>query len=479
MIINSIQRNRSCPVPISQRKRIQPSFKRNERTKPMEANQGMTQEQKTWVAVGLTTFIALAIGLIAWACSKGKKKNETRTPKIKSAESQKVEMKPKTNEASKTVDKTKFTPQKQVKELENKMQKHFVNVSLKQYNPKWDMVKTIPNVLADFEPKNDFSLYEQMVLVPQLLGRKQQLYTDKLLSSTNLYELHDCHDGNQEARLVKGIKYRDHYEDKPNGEKGLPTLEKEADVYARENSKEKETFVEYLKLRSEYFDKDNEFDVVRSEVLKDPSDDVVDVETLRLSILASNTRQFLYSDESVEEPHNMTSFVQPLIIANYSAKMLEEFKPKKENLSENEKKYFEYMNKFGKFWHEKLKEEASEKLPNFAKIITGDVEAPKCYTKGQEEVYDKRYIFVTNSQQHTKLSDILSSGAKSKWDDVMEKNEVIEYRGREITLPSLKDNIIKLEGKFVSLKNAVDKNDYSAQSNLKSEISKLIPEVLV
>ena len=146
-------------------------------------------------------------------------------------------MKPKTNEASKTVDKTKFTPQKQVKELENKMQKHFVNVSLKQYNPKWDMVKTIPNVLADFEPKNDFSLYEQMVLVPQLLGRKQQLYTDKLLSSTNLYELHDCHDGNQEARLVKGIKYRDHYEDKPNGEKGLPTLEKEADVYARENSK--------------------------------------------------------------------------------------------------------------------------------------------------------------------------------------------------------------------------------------------------
>ena len=45
--------------------------------------------------------------------------------------------------------------------------------------------------------------------------------------------------------------------------------------------------------------------------------------------------------------------------------------------------------------------------------------------------------------------------------------------------PMEKDNIIKLEGKFVSLKNAVDKNDYSAQSNLKSEISKLIPEVLV
>ncbi|UKI41966.1 MAG: hypothetical protein L6V95_02870 [Candidatus Melainabacteria bacterium] len=64
------------------------------------------------------------------------------------------------------------------------------------------------------------------ILVPQLLGRRQQLYTDKLLSSTNLYELHNCHDGKQEARLVKGIKYKNHYNDKPNGEKGLLTLEK-------------------------------------------------------------------------------------------------------------------------------------------------------------------------------------------------------------------------------------------------------------
>ena len=478
MITSNISVNRACPVYTFkiQKNNQQTSFKGNVSEKQ---NQGMTQEQKTWVAVGLTTFIALAIGLIAWACSKGKKKNETRTPKIKSAESQKVEMKPKTNEASKTVEKTKFTPQKQVKELENKMQKHFVNVSLKQYNPKWDMVKTIPNVLADFEPKNDFSLYEQMVLVPQLLGRKQQLYTDKLLSSTTLYELHNCHDGVQEARLVKGIKYRDHYEDKPNGEKGLPTLEKEADDYADKNAKIKETFVEYLKLRSEYFNKDNEFDVVRSEMLKNPSDDVVDVETLRLHLLANNTRQFLYSDKSVEEPHEMVKFVQPLLIANYTAKMLEEFKPKKENLSENEKKYFEYMNKLGKFWHERLKKEASEKLPNFVKIITGEVDAPKCYTKGQEEVYDKRYIFVTNSQRHTMLSDILSSSAKSKWDNVMEKEEKEVIKGRTFKIPALKETIRTLEGKFVSLKYAVDKNDYSAQSDLKSEISDLTSEVLI
>ncbi len=465
MMITNIQGMRACPHSFLKTKKEQ-SFKGKTITRPLENNQSMTQEQKTWVAVGLTTFIALAIGLIAWACSKGKKKNETRTPKIKSAESQKVEMKPKTNEASKTVDKTKFTPQKQVKELENKMQKHFVNVSLKQYNPKWDMVKTIPNVLADFEPKNDFSLYEQMVLVPQLLGRKQQLYTDKLLSSTNLYELHDCHDGNQEARLVKGIEYKEHYNDKPNGEKGLPTLEKEADVYARENSKEKETFVEYLKLRSEYFDKGNDFDVVRSEMLKNPSDDVVDAETLRLHLLANNTRQFLYSDKSVEEPHEMVKFVQPLLIANYTAKMLEEFKPKKaqKDMTENEKKYFEYMNKLGKFWHEKLKKEASEKLPNFVKIITGEVNAPRCYTKGQEEVYDKRYIFIPNSQQQTKLTDVLS--------DSMSRLYTRNFK-------RLRSKITDLEANFMDLKNAVDKNDYVAKNDAKEEITDLIPEVLV
>ena len=441
MITSNISVNRACPVYTFkiQKNNQQTSFKGNVSEKQ---NQGMTQEQETWLAVGLAVLVSLAIGVIAWACSKGKK----------------------TSEVSKTIDKTQLNPQEQVKDLEKNMQKHFINVSLKQYNPKWEMVKVVPNVAAPFESQNEFQLYEMKTLVPQLLGRKQQLYTDKLLSSTNLYELHDCHDGNQEARLVKGIKYRDHYEDKPNGEKGLPTLEKEADVYARENSKEKETFVEYLKLRSEYFDKDNEFDVVRSEVLKDPSDDVVDAETLRLHLLANNTRQFLYSDESVEEPHNMTSFVQPLIIANYTAKMLEEFKPKKENLSENEKKYFEYMNKLGKFWHERLKKEASEKLPNFVKIITGEVDAPKCYTKGQEEVYDKRYIFVTNSQQHTKLSDVLSDGAKRLFSNQFRR---------------IKDKITSLEGRFIELKQAVDDKDYYIQSDLKSEISDLTSEVLI
>ncbi|UKI41983.1 MAG: hypothetical protein L6V95_02955 [Candidatus Melainabacteria bacterium] len=61
----------------------------------------------------------------------------------------------------------------------------------------------------------------------------------------------------------------------------------------------------------------------------------------------------------------------------------------------------------------------------------------------------------------------------------MEKNEIIEYRGRKVLLPSLKDNIIRLEDRFMELQHAVDYKNYSRQDSLKSEISKLIPEVLV
>ena len=73
MIITNIQGMRACPHSFLKTKRnTQPSFKSNVIAKAQ--NQGMTNEQKTWLAVGLTTLGALAIGLIVWACSKGKKK---------------------------------------------------------------------------------------------------------------------------------------------------------------------------------------------------------------------------------------------------------------------------------------------------------------------------------------------------------------------------------------------------------------------
>ena len=385
MMLTSI-RGGQMPAASSIKKYHQPSFKGNIVEKPAKQDQkeGMTTEQM--LGLGLGVGIALvAIGLIEWACSKKKK--------------------------SKVVENVKLTvQQQQVEDLNDRLEEHFVPVTLKKYNPKWEMIKVVPNVLAPFESKNDFQLYEMKTLVPQLYGRKAQMLENKYIDIEN--EL-----------------------------------------------TEKELFVEYLKLRSEYYEKENEFDVVRSEVLKNPSEDVVDVETLRLHMLANNTFQFLYSDDSVEEPHDMSCFVQPLLIANCAAKILEEFKPKKENLSENEKKYFEYMNKLGKFWHERLKKEASEKLSKFTKIITGEVEAPKCYTKGEAKRDDKRHIFfLYHNRNGFKLLYMLSHEAKAKWREVMDKRSEKEIGDEIYTRTPLDIQIRILEGKFWTLKDAVAYN---------------------
>ena len=77
------------------------------------------------------------------------------------------------------------------------------------------------------------------------------------------------------------------------------------------------------------------------------------------------------------------------------------------------------------------------------------------------------------------LSNVLSDSAKAKWDEVMERDETINYRGRNITLPSIKTQIITFEGKFMALKKAVDENIRYLKYDILDNIEYLIPEVLV
>ena len=497
MITSNISVNRASPVYTFKTKKNnqQPSFKSNVVVKTQ--NQGMTQEQKTWLAVGLTTVAAIAIGLIVWACSKGKKKPTKNVQKTEETHIvQPIEQKKTLKEILKgrnkwyyneldilkprykTVEKMlenggtkKIKFSKDVMDLNKKVQPHFIDMWFKQYNPDWEKVKVVPNVLADFESQNDFSLYEQMVLVPQLLGYKEQWEADKTMEAApdNLY-VHETHHGKGNYRI-------DEYEREYTPE----VKQKIKDIYSQlfEKTSEKEIFIKYLKIRSKYFDKDNEFDVVRSEALKNPSDDVIDAETLRLHMLANYTKEFLYSDESVEEPHNMLNFVYPLLIANYTAKMLEDFKPKKENLSENEKKYFEYMNKLGKFWHEKLNKEASEKLPNFVKMINGEIEKSKCY--GSED-FDPRRLPNLNSRINFNFLKMLSRETKAKWNDGFNKKQ-----GKFIVNDKTYYEKLSLNSYSLDLvENFKDRIWYNIINPAKSEINatnkrikKLIPEVLI
>ena len=475
MITSNLSVNRACPVYTFKTKRNhQPSFKGNVVEKPAKQDQqeGMTKEQKTWLGVGLATITTVAIGLIAWACAKNKSKSKFKKQDIilKKIEYTKPELPLVKMIENGGTNRIKFS--KNVNDINQalKMKQPILNKD----NPNWELVKKLPIVNAPFESQNDFQINEIMTIIPYYVGIMYNKILEK--AGDDFY----YQDNNLEFLTYKNCC-------KPQDEMQLLKIFENSVKLG--NEARKNFLIKYLKERSKYFDKDNEFDVVRSKVLKNPSDDVVDVETLRLYTLANNTRQFLYSDNSVEEPHRMVNFVRPLLNANFSAKMLEEFKPKKENLSENEKKYFEYMNKLGKFWHERLKKEASEKLPKFTKIITGKVEAPKCYKTLLEERYDKRNIFLLDIPIYKsefpladdgkypivmmdKFTDILSDETKAKLDEFVNINKKEE-------ISTLSGMITYLEQSFILLKNRVDYCTYNWYKMLEKEVNQLIPQVLI
>ena len=70
------------------------------------------------------------------------------------------------------------------------------------------------------------------------------------------------------------------------------------------------------------------------------------------------------------------------------------------------------------------------------------------------------------------LSDVLSNGAKAKWDEVMEDDIDIDTTG-------LQTRIIKLEAAFINLKKAIDTNDTQLKMKSEKAINILVGKVLV
>ena len=246
----------------------------------------------------------------------------------------------------------------------------------------------------------------------------------------------------------------------------------------------------YLKERAKHCDSSNRLERIRKAVYENPTEDVLDAEILRLSVLQNNIHQFMYTDKQNEEPRDMLKMVRYQARANFAAKMLSEFQPQRpySQTSRAEDEYFEQMRDFGKSWHDKTKSDYKGSINYMKRLVTGEERQTTGYYASGLFYWPKYFGTGVDGTTHsyknavpdkTKLSDVLSNGTKSKWDNVMEKEEKEVIRGRTFKIPALKETIRTLEGKFVSLKYAVDKNDYSAQSDLKSEISDLTSEVLV
>ena len=240
----------------------------------------------------------------------------------------------------------------------------------------------------------------------------------------------------------------------------------------------------YFMERAKHCDTSNRFERIRKAVYQNPSEDVLDAEILRLSILKNQEKQFTYLDKNIEKPRDMLKMIRYQATGNFAAKMLSEFQPQKpySETSRAEDEYFEEMHNFGKKWYQNTQEWYKGSIEWMERLVlsngrcqnnnTGLFYWPKLFGTGVDGDKHPAKNLVPDK---TMLSDVLSDGAKAKWDKVMEQEEKEVIRGRTFKIPALKETIRTFEGKFIGLKQVVDKKN----SNLKNDIEKLVSEVLI
>ncbi|UKI41981.1 MAG: hypothetical protein L6V95_02945 [Candidatus Melainabacteria bacterium] len=95
----------------------------------------------------------------------------------------------------------------------------------------------------------------------------------------------------------------------------------------------------YFMERAKYCDTSNRLEKVRKTVYENPTEDVLDAEILRLSILKNHEKQYGYLDTENCQPQDMLEMVRYQARANFAAKMLSEFKPQG-YVSEEQKRIF-------------------------------------------------------------------------------------------------------------------------------------------
>ena len=156
-------------------------------------------------------------------------------------------------------------------------------------------------------------------------------------------------------------------------------------VSIEEKKKEiRDKLKQYFMIRADYAEKladrtGNDFERVKAQVYRNPSDDVIDAELLRMSILRNNRLQFLYTDDNIERPRNMMKLIRYSALAKLSAKKLSEFKPQYPFETQEEREYFEYMREFGKSWNNNASNWYPGTVDYLKRVVEGKDRAPGRY----------------------------------------------------------------------------------------------------
>lgn len=371
-----------------------------------QSKENKTSEKSPWLAIGISAAALTTLGLAIFLCNK-----KHKTSVLKPCESSK-------KEPTLEIDKNGFSllPLSKVRtykkpELElmqmvkNGGTSHIkfsqevktLNSALKmeqpllfEDNPNWELVKKMPETFSNFE------INEVMTIIPYSIGK---FHNDRItpIKQQRYYSEHN-------SRLFK--KYKECKQHKKIEYEKDALIEK-IDEQAIANRKQ--FFASYIKERSKYIDNNNQLDILRQNLLKDknPSEDVVDAELLRMDIVTNQAGAFLTSKDCFEQNLYYQYIETPLAFlfnSYFSAKMLSEFKPQKKDLDENEKKYLEEINKFGTSESEKIKQQIKQQIKSYYDDVTNPQKAEKKYTKEYKPLKNQRNLFFLNYWQNSPIS---------------------------------------------------------------------------
>ena len=260
-------------------------------------------------------------------------------------------------------------------------------------NPNWELVKKMPETFSNFE------INEVMTIIPYSIGK---FHNDRItpIKQLRYFSEHD-------SRLIFK-KYKECKQHKKIEYEKDDLIEK-VDEQAIANRKQ--FFASYIKERSKYIVNNNQLDTLRQNLLKNenPSEDIVDAELLRMDIVTNQAGAFLTGKDGFEQNlyyKYIETSLAFLFNSYFSAKMLSEFKPQKkeEDLDENEKKYFEEINKFGTSESEKIKQQIKQQIKSYYDDATDAQKAEKKYTKKYQPFEDQRNLFFLNYWQNSPIS---------------------------------------------------------------------------
>ncbi len=208
-------------------------------------------------------------------------------------------------------------------------------------------------------------------------------------------------------------------------------------------SKTREFLKTYLMERAKHCDTSNELEAIRKAVYQNPTEDVLDVEILRLSVLKNHVRQFLYLDKRNEERRDMLCMLRYQARGNFAAKQLKYFQPQRpySQISPDEKVYFQEMQRFGLDWHVTTKQWYKDSI-DWMKELVGKTKLQNkdsgfCYWP---ELFGTK-IEKNNFSDKIKLYNLLSDGAQRKYDDGY------NYINKQID---------ELESRFIIFKNDME-----------------------